>query len=51
MRAPVLYAGARADCPPPFQSAMHEFQVLATFAVIAAVYFAAFIVWEKLFMK
>ncbi len=30
---------------------MHEFQVLATFAVIAAVYFGLFIAAEKFFMK
>ena len=30
---------------------MHEFQVLATFTVISAIYFAAFIVWEKLFAR
>lgn len=47
---------ARAARPHPFNThpgsgPMHEFQVLATFAVISAIYFAAFIVWEKLFMK
>ena len=29
---------------------MHEFEVLATFAVISAVYFGLFIAAEKLFM-
>jgi hypothetical protein len=33
------------------QGAMHEFQVLATFAVIAAVYFGLFIAAEKFFLK
>jgi len=30
---------------------MHEFQVLATFAVISAIYFGIFIAAEKMFMK
>ena len=30
---------------------MHEFQVLATFAVVAAIYFALFLAAEKFWMK
>lgn len=52
-RRPFRYGGCaravvRAPCP---ESTMHEFQVLATFAVIAAIYIGLFLAAEKFFMK
>jgi hypothetical protein len=46
--------GRRARCGNPMldpRIAMHEFSVLATFAVIAAVYVGLFLAAEKFFMK
>jgi hypothetical protein len=37
--------------PPALGSTMHEFEVLVTFAVIAAVYIGLFLAAEKYFMK
>ena len=47
-------SGQRGGCPAPTSAgsrAMHEFQVIASYAVIAAIYIGLFLAAERFFMQ